>query len=52
VATSLLMQRFYANLESMGTAEALQLAQLSLSQDENYSDPFYWAPFVVMGDWR
>lgn len=52
VATSLLMQRFYSNLESMGTAEALQLAQLSLSQDENYSDPFYWAPFVVMGDWR
>ncbi len=52
VATSLLMQRFYANLESMGTAEALQMAQLSLSQDENYSDPFYWAPFVVMGDWR
>ena len=52
VATSLLMQRFYENLESKGAAEALQLAQLSLSQDENYSDPFYWAPFVVMGDWR
>ena len=52
VATSLLMQRFYENLDSVGSAEALKLAQLSLSQDENYSDPFYWAPFVVMGDWR
>ncbi|NQV72262.1 tetratricopeptide repeat protein [bacterium] len=52
VATSILMQRFYQNLETMGTAKALQLAQLSLSSEESYSDPFYWAPFVVMGDWR
>jgi len=52
VATSLLMQYFYSNLETMGTAEALQLAQLSLSSEESYADPFYWAPFVVLGDWR
>lgn len=52
VATSLLMQRFYENLDTMGTAKALQMAQLSLSSEETYSDPFYWAPFVVMGDWR
>jgi CHAT domain-containing protein len=31
---------------------ALRQAQLSLKAMSEYSHPFYWAPFVMIGDWR
>jgi CHAT domain-containing protein len=37
----------------VGRAEALKLAQLSLIQDDKnpkFAHPFYWAPFVVVGE--
>lgn len=37
-------------------AEALRQAQLKLIDNnvpnKNFTHPFYWAPFVLMGDWR
>lgn len=33
-------------------AEALRRAQLALMQDGKHAHPYYWAPFVVVGDWR
>lgn len=51
-ATALLMRAFYGNLQTHGTAEALKLAQLSLASTEQYSSPYFWAPFVLLGDWR
>lgn len=33
-------------------APALQAAQLALIRSEHDSHPFYWAPFILMGNWR
>ncbi len=48
-----LMDGFYAELEQ-GTdvARALQHAQLALLREEEWSHPWYWGGFVVVGDWR
>ena len=67
-ATRKLMERFYDNYwkKNMGTLEALREAQLWLLQEgpkrgivrletpdaERRSPPYYWAAFVLSGDWR
>lgn len=53
-STSILMKRFYENLILKGTskAKALQLARISMIKDELYAHPFYWAPFILTGDWK
>ena len=49
-ATSALMQRFYGHLQqSIPPVEALRRAQLELRADPKWSDPYYWAGFVLMG---
>ena len=60
-ATTRLMTRFYQELLKPGVtkAEALRRAQLSLLQGEDGSEnqapefahPYYWAAFVLVGDW-
>jgi len=50
-ATRLLIRSFYSNLASgMNTAEALQAAQVELKELPGYSDPFFWAGFIIAGD--
>jgi CHAT domain-containing protein len=51
LSTSLLMKNFYAAYVSNGgkVAEALQQAQLSMIGGEEYSAPYYWAPFICIG---
>ena len=52
-ATGIFMDHFYTYL-SQGTltkAEAVRQAQLSLMQDQDLAHPFYWAPFVLVGNW-
>jgi CHAT domain-containing protein len=51
-ATGILMETFYHNLMRQGKAQALRLAQLSLLKDPRYVYPYYWAPFILVGDWR
>ncbi len=53
-ATAELMQRFYRALlrEGQPPAAALRAAQRSLRREPRWRDPYYWAPFVVQGDWR
>lgn len=53
-STSILMERFYENLIRKGLpkAEALRLARISMIKDEKYAHPFFWAPFVLTGDWQ
>jgi CHAT domain-containing protein len=52
-STSALMSEFYKNLAAgQPKAQALQNAQLKLIQNPEYAHPFYWAPFILMGDWR
>jgi CHAT domain-containing protein len=31
---------------------AMRDAQLAMITGKKYSAPFYWAPFVLVGDWR
>jgi CHAT domain-containing protein len=52
-ATSKLMVPFYQELGRSGNtkAEALRQAQLKLLQNPDYQHPFFWAPFVLIGNW-
>jgi CHAT domain-containing protein len=52
-ATAQLMGRFYQELQQGKSKDAaLRSAALSLLHDGKHEHPFYWAPFLVMGDWR
>jgi CHAT domain-containing protein len=51
-ATGLLMATFYRHLsEGTDKVDALRMAQLELSQHAAYSHPYYWAPFILVGNW-
>lgn len=53
-ATAELMKRFYRGMleEKLTAAAALRAAQLSLRDNPRWQSPFYWAPFVIQGDWK
>ncbi len=52
-STKELMVEFYKQLAGGASkAEALQKAEIKLLKDPKFSRPLYWAPFVLMGDWR
>jgi CHAT domain-containing protein/Tfp pilus assembly protein PilF len=53
-ATAELMQRFYHALfhDGLPPAAALRAAQRALRSNVRWRDPYYWAPFVLQGDWR
>ena len=56
-STTELMGQFYQNLKTViekrqGTkAAALRQSQLSLLKSDNYSSPYYWSPFILLGNW-
>ncbi|MEM8598788.1 MAG: CHAT domain-containing protein [Bacteroidota bacterium] len=49
-ATGALMEAFYTTLAEGDAAAALQHAQTTLLADEATRHPYYWAPFVLLGD--
>jgi CHAT domain-containing protein len=52
-STARLVGEFYRRLaDGDSKAEALRGAQLLLRNDERHSHPNYWAPFLMIGDWR
>jgi CHAT domain-containing protein len=52
-STAQTMVAFYEQLAGgKSKAEALQSAQLKVMRSAQYAHPYYWAPFVLMGDWR
>lgn len=51
-STRKLMRNFYANLKTMDKFRSLQMAQISMIHDEDYSHPYYWAGFQIIGDYR
>ncbi|HEX5702282.1 MAG TPA: CHAT domain-containing protein [Pyrinomonadaceae bacterium] len=53
-ATTELMVRFYQGMlkEGRPPAAALRAAQLSVMSDKRWASPYYWAPFVLQGEWR
>lgn len=54
-STAELMVEFYrqlANPEKVSKAEALRRAQLALLKKSEYRHPFFWAPYVLVGNWQ
>lgn len=52
-STAELMSQFYQVLSQpqQSRAEALRRSQLSLLQSSEYAHPYYWSPFVLIGNW-
>lgn len=52
-STAELMRLFYEGMETNGlpSAEALRRAQLAMSRRARWASPYYWAPFIIEGDW-
>jgi CHAT domain-containing protein/predicted negative regulator of RcsB-dependent stress response len=54
-ATSELMKRFYQGMlgpAALSPAGALRQAQLSIWKEKQWRDPYYWAAFVLQGEWK
>jgi CHAT domain-containing protein/tetratricopeptide (TPR) repeat protein len=53
-ATAALMTRFYRGLwiDGLPPAAALRQAQLGVRGQRRWRDPYFWAGFVLEGDWR
>ncbi len=54
VATAELMHRLYDSMErhNLSPAAALRDAQIEMSKETRWSDPYYWAGFTIEGEWR
>ncbi|MBN1570579.1 MAG: CHAT domain-containing protein [Acidobacteria bacterium] len=52
-STAMLISEFYRQLKDakITKAEALQNAQKSLLAKKDYRHPYYWAPFLLLGNW-
>ncbi len=52
-ATASFMSALYKNLADKSTnkAEALRQAQIALLGDRQLNHPYFWAPFVLLGNW-
>lgn len=54
-STAALMAEFYQKLTqpdvSISKAEALREAQVTLLKNPLYDHPYFWAPFVLVGNW-
>jgi CHAT domain-containing protein len=44
------MGELYRRRGTAGTAEALRQAQLTLLRRRAHAHPYFWAPFVLLGD--
>jgi CHAT domain-containing protein len=53
-STAAFMAEFYRQLTqpNITKAEAQRLGQIKLLTDPKYRHPFYWAPFVLVGNWQ
>ena len=54
VATAELMRRFYRGMlkEGQRPAAALRTAQVEMWREGVWRSPYYWAGFVLQGEWR
>lgn len=54
-ASAKLMERFYRKMlgpEKMTPSAALRAAQIEMMREERWQDPYYWAAFVLQGEWK
>jgi CHAT domain-containing protein len=53
VSTKETMQTLYKELAAgQSKSEAMRRAQLAVMRDPRFAHPYFWAPFVVLGDWK
>ncbi|WP_019505627.1 CHAT domain-containing protein [Pleurocapsa sp. PCC 7319] len=54
-STALTMNNFYQNItqtqDKRNKAEALRQAQINLINSPQFRHPYYWSPFVMLGNW-
>ncbi|MFH1116891.1 MAG: tetratricopeptide repeat protein [Pseudomonadota bacterium] len=50
-STAKLFIEMYRNLSEGSKSEALRKAKLALLKNAATSHPYYWAPFILMGNW-
>jgi len=52
--TSELMSRFYKKMlqEGQKPSAALRAAQIEMLQETKWKSPYYWAAFVLQGEWK
>ncbi len=48
-STSDLMIEFYNSLAQKGYSQSLSAAKVKLINDQDYAQPYYWAPFILIG---
>jgi CHAT domain-containing protein len=48
------MKAFYRGLlqQRLRPAAALRAAQIEMSHDPRWAHPYFWAGFVIQGDWN
>jgi CHAT domain-containing protein len=54
-ATSELVARFYRGMlgdKKLRPAAALRAAQIEMWKQKQWRSPYYWATFVIQGDWN
>jgi CHAT domain-containing protein/tetratricopeptide (TPR) repeat protein len=53
-ATANLMKLFYQRMlkDGMPAGAALRAAQLEFSKDKRWASPYFWAGFVLQGEWK
>jgi CHAT domain-containing protein len=54
VATAELMRDFYRGMlgEGLRPASALRAAQVNMWREKRWRSPYYWAAFVIQGEWQ
>ncbi|MEZ4527810.1 MAG: CHAT domain-containing protein [Desulfobacterales bacterium] len=53
LAAQEMLPAFYTHIKEPGVskAEALRRTQISLMQKKEFRHPFYWSPFILIGNW-
>ena len=53
-ATAEFMKKFYQAIlkRAMRPAAALRAAQIAMWQTQWWESPYYWAPFILQGEWK
>ncbi|HXG64713.1 MAG TPA: CHAT domain-containing protein, partial [Blastocatellia bacterium] len=53
-STAVFMKRFYGGMlkEGLRPAAALRAAQIEMAKQKLWQSPYYWAAFVIQGEWR
>lgn len=51
--TSIIMREFYSQLKqrNITKAQAIRSAQINMLKNPLYEHPYYWAPYVLVGNW-